>query len=211
MLVHIVYCHPSENSLTAEIRDTFMKGLVDGGHKFSISDLYQIGFQTDMTEAEYLRDAFYDADPALADDVLAEQAKINCSDAIAFIYPVFWTEAPAKLVGWFDRVWRYGFAYGKDKADTMGLSPMKTLRKAIVIACAGNTEEALREQGRLDAMKNVMLGDRIHDRAEVKKFVLLGGTERSNSERRAQMRRQHLEIAYQLGRTFGDNWMIQEP
>ena len=31
----------------------------------------------------------------------------------AFIYPVFWTEAPAKLVGWFDRVWSYGLAYGE--------------------------------------------------------------------------------------------------
>jgi NAD(P)H dehydrogenase (quinone) len=202
MLVHIVYCHPSENSLTAEIRNAFMKGLVDGGHKYSISDLYQIGFQTDMTEGEYLRDAFYDADLPLSDDVLAEQVRINLADAITFIYPIFWTEAPAKLVGWFDRVWRYGFAYGKDKSNTMGLSPMKTLDKALVIACAGNPEDILREQGRLDAMKNVMLEDRIYDRAEVKKFVLLGGTERSHPKRREQMRKQHLETAYQLGVNF---------
>jgi NAD(P)H dehydrogenase (quinone) len=84
MLVHIVYCHPSKNSLTAEIRNAFIKGLVDGGHKYSISDLYQIGFQTDMTEAEYLRDAFYNADLPLSDDVLAEQVRINlfCSAAL---------------------------------------------------------------------------------------------------------------------------------
>lgn len=35
--------------------------------------------------------------------MLLEQKKIQESDAIVFIYPVFWTEAPAKLVGWFDR------------------------------------------------------------------------------------------------------------
>lgn len=33
---------------------------------------------------------------------LIEQEKIQNSDAIVFIYPIFWTEAPAKLVGWFD-------------------------------------------------------------------------------------------------------------
>jgi hypothetical protein len=25
-----------------------------------------------------------------------------------------WAEAPAKLVGWFDRVWSHGFAWGID-------------------------------------------------------------------------------------------------
>jgi NAD(P)H dehydrogenase (quinone) len=108
--VHIVYCHPSEDSLTAEIRDAFIKGLEDSGKSYTISDLYKQGFKADMTEAEYLRDAYYNDALPLADDVLAEQALIYASDALAFIYPVFWTEAPAKLVGWFDRVWSYGYA-----------------------------------------------------------------------------------------------------
>lgn len=55
-------------------------------------------FDPNMTEKEYLRDANYRNTPDVASDVLAEQEKINSSDAIAFIYPVFWTEAPAKLV-----------------------------------------------------------------------------------------------------------------
>ena len=77
-----------------------------------MSDLYKMNFKTDMSEKEYLRDSNYSTEPGLESDVLAEQAKINSADAIVFIYPVFWTEAPAKLVGWFDRVWSYGFAYG---------------------------------------------------------------------------------------------------
>ena len=112
--VHIVYCHPSKDSLTAEIRDAFIRVLDDSGKTHTISDLYQQGFVTDITEQEYLRDAYYDMEPPLADDVLAEQELINAADALVFIYPVFWTEAPAKLVGWFSRVWRYGFAYGVD-------------------------------------------------------------------------------------------------
>ena len=59
--------------------------------------------KTDMSEKEYLRDSNYSTEPGLESDVLAEQTKINSADAIVFIYPVFWTEASAKLVGWFDR------------------------------------------------------------------------------------------------------------
>jgi NAD(P)H dehydrogenase (quinone) len=212
MHVHIVYCHPSEDSLTAEVRDAFIRGLCDTGKTYTISDLYKNGFQTDMTEAEYLRDAYYKNTPTLAADVLAEQALINAADSLVFIYPVFWTEAPAKLVGWFDRVWSFGFAYGldgglqsaSDAQPTQPLQPlqpvqpMKTLDKVLVIACAGNTKEALLEQGRLQSMENVMLDDRIHDRARQKEFVLLGGTERNDAVRRQAMKVQHLTASYNL-------------
>ena len=107
MKVFVVYCHPSEDSFTRHVRDNFIKGILDSGNEYVLSDLYKMDFKTDMTEAEYLRDAYYNEEPALASDVLAEQAKINSCDGIAFIYPVFWTEAPAKLVGWFDRVWTF--------------------------------------------------------------------------------------------------------
>lgn len=103
MQVHVVHAHPSEHSFTAQVRDELLRGLADGGHTATVSDLYRMGFATDMTEAEYLRDAHYDATPPLAPDVVAEQRRINAADALVLVYPVFWTEAPAKLVGWFDR------------------------------------------------------------------------------------------------------------
>jgi hypothetical protein len=77
---------------------------------------------------------------------------------------------------------------------------MKVLDKALIIACAGNTEEVLAEQGRLQSMENVMLGDRIHDRARQKEFVLLGGTERSNPKQRETMRNEHIQTAYNLAK-----------
>lgn len=212
MKVHIVYCHPSERSITSEIRDAFIKGLKDSKKDYTISDLYRKGFITDMSEAEYLRDAFYKIELPLPQDVLDEQALVNAADALVFIYPVFWTEAPAKLVGWFDRVWSFGFAYGAkrvaeasvDKAKEKPKNlynetlPMKTLEKTLVIAIAGNTEKVLHTQGRLQAMKNVMLADRINERAKHKAFVLLGGTERNDVELREQMREKHKRTAYQL-------------
>ena len=76
MKTFIVYCHPSENSFTKSMCDAFIKGVVDSGNEYILSDLYKMGFQTDMTEEEYQRDAYYRDTPDVADDVLAEQEKI---------------------------------------------------------------------------------------------------------------------------------------
>ena len=91
MKAFIVFCHPSEDSFTSHVRDAFIKGIVDSGNEYVLSDLYKMDFKSDMTEQEYLRDANYRNTPNVAADVLAEHEKINSADAIIFIYPVFWT------------------------------------------------------------------------------------------------------------------------
>ena len=193
MKVFIVYCHPSDDSFTRHMRDAFIRGIEDSGNEYIISDLYKMDFDPNMTEQEYLRDAYYRTEPDVADDVLAEQEKINSSDAIVFIYPVFWTEAPAKLVGWFDRVWSYGFAYG-DKT-------MNLLDKAMILCSAGNTTEHLEQFGLLDSMKKVMLGDRLFGRAKETGFVVFGSTSREN-ELREQNWDSNLQKAYDIGKNF---------
>ena len=193
MRVFIVYCHPSEDSFTKNMCDAFIRGITDSGNEYIISDLYKMGFQTDMTEEEYLRDANYRDTPEVADDVLDEQNKINSSDAIVFIYPVFWTEAPAKLVGWFDRVWTYGFAYGE--------KTMKKLDKAVILCSAGNPIERLEESGLLDSMKKVMLGDRLFGRAKQTGFVVFDNTSREN-ELREKNWDMNIQKAYEMGKGF---------
>ena len=146
-----------------------------------------------MTEEEYLRDANYRNTPNVAEDVLIEQEKINSADAIAFIYPVFWTEAPAKLVGWFDRVWSYGFAYGE--------KTMKVLDKALILCSAGNPIERLEELGLLDSMKKVMLGDRLFGRAKQMEFIVFDNTSRENKLRKKNWDA-NLQKAYEIGKGF---------
>ena len=191
MKAFIVYCHPSENSFTKNMCDAFIKGITDSGNEYIISDLYKMGFQTDMTEEEYLRDSNYRNTPDVAADVLAEQEKINSADAIAFIYPVFWTEAPAKLVGWFDRVWSYGFAYGE--------KTMKELDKAVILCSAGNSIERLEEFGLLESMKKVMLGDRLFGRARQMEFIVFDNTSKEN-ELREKNWDMNIQKAYETGK-----------
>ncbi len=195
MRAFIVYCHPSEDSFTRKMRDEFIKGIKDSGNEYEISDLYEMDFRSDITEAEYLRDAYYTENGDVAADVLDEQRKINSSDAIVFIYPVFWTEAPAKLVGWFDRVWTYGFAYG-DKT-------MKLLDKGLIMCSAGNPVDRLEKFGLLNSMKKVMFGDRLINRVKQTEFVVFDKTSRENPEREANLD-ENLKKAYEIGKTLFD-------
>jgi len=191
MQVFIVYAHPSDDSFTREVLDAFVAGLESAGHRYVLSDLYKMNFVADMSEAEYLREAYYRRELPVPTDVRAEQEKVNCADAIAFVFPLFWSDAPAKLVGWFDRVWTYGFAYGENRE-------MKRLEKGLVLCSAGNTMEYFRETGILTALEKVMLEDRLFDRVKSRELVVLDGTSRE-TPLRGENRERHLLRAFQAG------------
>jgi len=197
MRVFIVYAHPSEDSFTRQARDSFIAGLESAGHCYVLSDLYKMNFKTDMSEDEYLREAYYRRELPVPADVIAEQEKINSCDAIAFISPLFWSDVPAKLVGWFDRVWTYGFAYGENRA-------MKQLEKALVILSAGNTMEYFHQTGILGALEKVMLYDRLFDRAREKELIILDGTSREK-ELRETNRTAHFEKVFKAGQEIGNS------
>jgi len=204
MKVFIVYAHPSEDSLTFHVRNSFIAGLESAGHSWIMSDLYKMNFRTDMDEEEYLREAYYRLDLKVPEDVKAEHSKINSSDAIVFIYPLFWSDAPAKMVGWFDRVWTYGFAYAgtddKGKLVSQGRL-MKQLEKGLVLCIAGNTMEYFRETGILAALEKVMLDDRLFDRVKTKELILFDGTSRETESRTSRWD-EFLNRAYRAGADF---------
>ena len=191
MKVFIVYCHPSADSFTREVRDSFIAGLESAGHSYILSDLYAMNFNGDIGEDEYKREAFYRRELPVPSDVRLEREKINASDAIVFIYPVFWSDAPAKLVGWFDRVWTFGFAYGDNRT-------MKQLEKGLVLCIAGNTLEYFKTTGLGEAMKKVMLDDRLFDRVKSKEMIILEATSRELPERDLY-RERHLKKAFEAG------------
>lgn len=191
MEVLIIYCHPSDNSFTAQVKDEFIKGLVAAGHQYTLVDLYQENFNETFSEQEYTREAFYNDEMPISEDVKAYHKLINEADILTFIYPVFWTEAPAKLVGWFQRVWTYGFAYGNH-------ATMKQLDKALFLVTMGGDLNELVRQEQLEAMKTVMLEDRINERAKEKEMIVFDRMSRDYPNREANFER-FLKMAYQIG------------
>lgn len=195
--VLIVYCHPSKDSFTHEILEETIHGLKDAGHAVLVSDLYEMGFSTDLTEEEYNREAYYKEELPIPSDVAAEQQKINWADMLIFIYPVFWTEAPAKLCGWFQRVWTYGFAYGPEHT-------MKSLEKTLFFVIMGGSMQDPVRREQIEAMKCVMLGDRMHARTEQAEYYVFDEMTRGygNDENRANHTIKFRKEAYQIAKSI---------
>jgi NAD(P)H dehydrogenase (quinone) len=89
------------------VLDRFAGGLTNAGHTYEVADLYAEGFDPVFSVADYGQ---FEGKP-MADDVLAEQARVDRCDALAVVSPVWWLSLPAMLKGWFDRVWSNGWAY----------------------------------------------------------------------------------------------------
>lgn len=191
MKVLVIYGHPSMNSFTYEVKENFIKGLKDNNSEVTLVDLYQENFNCVFCEEEYQREAYYNDELSVPDDVKYYQELINKNDALVFIYPVFWTEAPAIVAGWFQRVWTYGFAYGDNRK-------MKTLDKVLfLVTMGGDLTEVIRQKQVL-AMKEVMLGDRISDRSKTKDFIVYDRMSRDYEDRDLK-RESYLKDAYQRG------------
>jgi NAD(P)H dehydrogenase (quinone) len=198
MHVYIIFAHPSKRSFTFEVLRAFQNGLEEAGHTFEIGDLYEMGFQSDLDSDQYLRESSLNTDTPLPEDVKKEQEKINRADALAFVYPVWWSDCPAKLKGWFDRVWSYGYAYFYENGEHV-ISKIH-IEKALVICPAGHTVEHLEETGIAESMKRIMLNDRLLGvGVKEAKMEILGGM----VENKEAVRTENLEKAYRLGKTFG--------
>ncbi len=197
MHIYVIFAHPSRRSFSSSVLDAFTRGLEDAGHTFEIGDLYEMGFQSEMDEAQYLRETSGNPFLPVPADVEAEQVRINGARGLVFIYPVWWSDCPAKLKGWFDRVLTYGYAYVYDATGARGTRI--DVEKALVLCSAGHTVEHLEETGIAGAMRRVMLDDRLLGVGirEARMEILGGMMPLDDSHRDANLRK-----AYELGRDF---------
>ena len=199
MHVYIIFAHPSKQSFTGDVLAEFCRGLEDGGHSYQIGDLYEMDFRTDMSLDEYNREMnVYGNRPELPvpSDVQTEHAKIEKADGLVFIFPNWWSDCPAKLKGWFDRVWVCGYTYENETYTISGLE----IDKALVLCTAGNTCENLEEIGILESMQCIYFNDRLRPEIGVARtdMVVLGGTVEGGES----VRQKNLARAYLLGKNF---------
>lgn len=198
--VHIVYAHPSPRSFTRAILDAFLGGLDEAGHRSTVSDLYAEGFRPELTLDEYERESQQRADLPVPADVAAEHERLNHADAWAFVYPLWWSDCPALLKGWFDRVWTVGYAY-----KPMSL---RVASRALVLCTSGYGVGELESLGVYQATRTAMLVDRIGARARSSELVIFGDAvlrdAKEDRQRWRLVRETHLARAADLGRTIGD-------
>ena len=140
MNVLVILTHPIKDSFNRDILRAVEDGLADAGHTVKVADLCEEGFQPAMIPEDFA--VFEDLPPPA--DVLAEQARVEWSDAMVFIFPIWWWSMPAMLKGWMDRVMCYGWAWVDPRDPDSG--HLKH-RKLLVLATAGDTAEAFTKRG----------------------------------------------------------------
>ena len=160
--VHIVYAHPSKKSITHEIKEGYIQGLTENGIEYTLIDLYESNFNSDITEDEYLRENNNIYSP-LSNEIILEQERINNADILTFIFPLFWMDAPSKLVGYFSRVFTKGFKYDYDDGIN---TTMKTMDETNFLISAGSSYETLKEDGKIKALETIFINDRMAGKTE---------------------------------------------
>lgn len=188
----LVISHPDPNSLTHAIADAVANGLrtSDPMASVEIADLTAEGFDPRET-ARDLAVHLQTENPA--DDILAEQARIDRADRLVLVYPVYWWSFPAMLKGWLDRVFTNGWAYGYDEG-----SDRKKLRRleVVLIAVAGADAGTYARHGYFGAMRT-QIDHGIFDYvgARVVRHELL-------LESHGESQQANLDAAYKLGHSL---------
>lgn len=192
--VHIIYCHPSNTSVTHDIKEAYIKGLKERNIQYTITDLYKSKFKTDISEEEYLREN-NNVHCKLSEDVQSEQEKINNADILTFIFPLFWMDAPSKLVGYFTRIFTKGFKYDYDDGRK---ASMKKMKETNFLISAGSSYDDLKKDGKINALETIFLKDRMSGKTEKSRMYFFCETTYTK-EKKLNNRESYSKTAYKLG------------
>lgn len=130
----VVTAHPDPNSFTQALKAVTLEWFAAHGTGAAESDLYRMkfspaagfdDFSTGFAEPFDLQDwqlAAYRQD-GFSEDVAQEIAKLKTAELLVLHFPLWWFSTPAILKGWIDRVFAYGFAYGR-YGNLSGAAPL---------------------------------------------------------------------------------------
>lgn len=112
MEVLVVCAHPHEDSFNHAITAAVERGCRRAGHHVVTLDLYTLGFRAAMSVDEHRA---YHGEQPLIDPMAAEHARlVRAADTLVFVYPTWWSQPPAILRGWLERVLVPGVAFHFD-------------------------------------------------------------------------------------------------
>ncbi|MFJ1456779.1 NAD(P)H oxidoreductase [Nocardia sp. N2S4-5] len=114
----VVVAHHRTDSLTAHTARRTTAQLESAGYRVDLLDLESEGFDPRMTVAD--QPDWGNRDKEYSEQVHAHMRRVLAAEVVVAVFPVYWQGLPALLKGWIDRVWNYGFAYGRSKPRLAG-------------------------------------------------------------------------------------------
>lgn len=104
----VVVSHADPNSLTHHVARQTANALRDAGGTVELADLAAEGFDPRFNEPDLNS---YRGNGSAPKEVAAEQERIDRSDHLILVFPMYWWSFPALLKGWIDRVFVNGWAF----------------------------------------------------------------------------------------------------
>jgi NAD(P)H dehydrogenase (quinone) len=123
MNVLIVFAHPEPESLNGSLKELAVDVLNDEGHLVQVSDLYAMNWKAALDKDDFPERMNQELFNPIAEqlnavkkdnillDIKREMDKVLWADVIIFQFPIWWSNFPAILKGWIDRVFYNGFAF----------------------------------------------------------------------------------------------------
>lgn len=141
----IIVAHPSRDSLTCAVAQTYADAVAGLGHQAITRDLYRLGFDPRLKISEIPGPRR----PDFGADVLTERAVLADADVFVFVYPLWFNAPPAILKGYVDRVFSMGFGYEPIPGGTASLLDGK---KLISFSSSGAPDAWIQGTGALTAL-----------------------------------------------------------
>ena len=135
--ISLILAHPTAGSFNHAIAQTAVDRLHGLGHAVWFHDLYAEPFDPIVPAAEIPKCA------PLPPAIQQHCDEICAADGIVIVHPNWWSQPPAILKGWVDRVLRPGLAYNFVEDGQGGAKPIGLLkaRVACVITTANTPQE----------------------------------------------------------------------
>ncbi len=132
----VVVTHPRADSLTRAAFERVIRGLQTAGHELRVIDLDAEGFDPRLTAFEREHHFGRPSDrPDLAEHVEA----LQWAERIVLVYPTWFSGQPARLKGWFDRVWMNDVAFQFPEHGTRIKAKLHNVRRIDVVTSHGSS------------------------------------------------------------------------
>lgn len=140
----VVICHPKATSLTRAAAERVLIGLRAAGRPVRVLDLDAMEFDP-VLRLEEVRGHLGSPDdrPDLAEHVEA----LRWARELVLIYPTWFSGQPARLKGWFDRVWMNEVAFVLPEGAGRISGRLRNLRRIHVVTSHGSTRRVNWLQG----------------------------------------------------------------
>lgn len=158
MNVLIVYAHPERESLNGTLKDLAVDTLTSEGHQVQVSDLYAMNWKAVLDEEDFperMNTELFNPimeqlnavkEGAIPLDIKGEMDKVLWADVIIFQFPIWWSNFPAILKGWVDRVFYNGFAFDVTEMQLYDNGPLKG-KKAMLSFTTGASRALYTDEG----------------------------------------------------------------